>query len=283
MSAPEPLSIRHRPLTTGFSMALLLSFCGAAALCYGWKQGQTTRGLAWKSESNYITAIGRIEAARRAGRRPLLFLGSSHTGRIPGAESAANLPWNAVGLDSSSAAEGAELLLAGKLPPADVVVIEAETFFNDRPFVTEKGQRQDNLPFFMQAGYRSGSLLFTELRQQRTGQPQAEPATPQAPSEAKPENWTGGDEARLQRLLLLQEKLHCRVLPILLPCRSGHTEPALREKTAHMAARLHTPYLDLNELRCIRFTDHTHMDSPSALRAAWSVYRFIETERALRP
>lgn len=280
-ATPDNLTIERKPATGGFCAALLLAAAGMVALNAGWKATQEARQLVWKSESNYFSTLARVEAAQQAGRKPLLFLGSSRTGRITGAESAA-LPWNAVGIDSSSAAEGLSLLLNGTLPAADVAAVEMNNFFEDiPPVLADGGQASPLRPVFTRASHRTVALIYSELRGQHadTTPPTQRFELTSTPQGDKPQGWSAHDEARLQLLCRVQCECGVRILPLLLPCPNGQMDNGTAAKAAYAAAVLQAPLLDLNSLQQpahITFTDNTHMSNDAALRAAWAVYQWVQ-------
>jgi hypothetical protein len=83
---------------------------------------RTSGGLA-KSESNYFSSLGRLQAAAR-GETKVMLLGSSLTGRLPdrsaGFEGFANL-----GCDGGTAVDALRAMDEGILPTAPCLVIEA--------------------------------------------------------------------------------------------------------------------------------------------------------------
>lgn len=283
MAASYTLSIERKTLTRGFCAGLCAAFAAMLLLTAVWKSTQQTRHLIWKSESNYVSNQGRLDALLHGQPKKLLFLGSSRTGRIPGAESAPDLPWDCLGLDASNAAEGVRLILNGTLPaPADAAV-EMESFFEERTTAFPHGASATAAPFFFtRPRYRLSSLLYSELRQQHAEPPQGSPwqlLPPAPPATEKPACWTLRDDAYLTLLLRLQNERGCRVHPLLLPERSGKASAKAKAKATYAAAQLHTTVADLNEQLIhphpIHFTDHTHMAPADAYRVAEAVYRFL--------
>lgn len=286
--SPYSLRIERKPLARSFCAALLCAAAGMGALNFGWKAWQQERQLVWKSESNYYSNQGRLEALLQRGsgqRGQMLFLGSSRTGRIPGAESSSAVPWDCLGLDASNAAEGVRLLLNGTVPPYPVVAVEMESFFEERTQAFAKGAGTAASPFFFRRPlYRLSSLLYSELRHQPAAAEDPWPLLPPPPVSAaeQPACPGGKTEPYITLLQRLQTEHGCRVVPLLLPNRSGHADAAAKAKAAYAAARLGTPLLDLNELlpadAALRFTDHTHLAPESAYGAASAVYHFIFPE-----
>lgn len=283
MADSYTLSIEHKALTRAFCAGLCAAFAAMLLLTAAWKYSQQARHLVWKSESNYISNQGRLDALLHARPKKLLFLGSSRTGRIPGSESAPDLPWNCLGLDASNAAEGVRLILNGSLPAPTDAAVEMESFFEERTTAFPHGAAATAAPlFFTRPLYRLSSLLYSELRQQRIAAPAEAwrilPAET-APLTEKPSCWTAQDDAYLALLLRLQTEHGCRVHPLLLPERSGKANTAAKAKAAYAAAQLHTTLPDLNEQlrspRPLHFTDHTHLAPADAYGMAAAVYSYI--------
>lgn len=283
MAASYTLSIERKTLTRGFCAGLCAAFAAMLLLTAVWKSTQQTCHLIWKSESNYVSNQGRLDALLHGQHKPLIFLGSSRTGRIPGAESAPNLPWDCLGLDASNAAESVRLMLNGSLPVAPVVAVEMESFFEERTAAFPRGASSTWAPlFFTRPLYRLSSLLYSELRQQHAAAPaeawHLQPADSADVTE-KPNCWTAKDDAYLALLQRLQTECGCRVQPLLLPERSGKADTVCKAKAAYAAARLHIPLLDLNEAlrhpHPLHFTDHTHLAPADAYGMAAAVYSYI--------
>jgi hypothetical protein len=103
------------------AIILTLAACfGAQALALRAMGGRTT-----KSESNYFSSVGRIQAAA-SEEAAVLLLGSSITGRLPdranGFAGFANM-----GCDGGSAVDALRAIDAGLLPVAPVLVVETNT------------------------------------------------------------------------------------------------------------------------------------------------------------
>ncbi len=102
-------------------LTLTLATCfGVQLLALRASGGRTT-----KSESNYFSSIGRIQAGTR-GTPEVMIVGSSITGRLPdraqGVSGVANM-----GCDGGSAVDALRAMDAGILPTAKWIVIEANT------------------------------------------------------------------------------------------------------------------------------------------------------------
>lgn len=108
-------------------------------------------GRTTKSESNYFSSLGRIQAGAR-GEAEVMLLGSSITGRLPdrvnGFEGFANM-----GCDGGCAVDALRAMDRGFLPVAPVLVVEANTLGRALdPLPSEVGQAMSQ-PWF-QAGIR---------------------------------------------------------------------------------------------------------------------------------
>lgn len=130
-----------------FIVILTLAACfGIQALALRAVGGRTT-----KSESNYFSSLGRIQAGS-TGKPGIMLLGSSITGRLPdranGFEGVANM-----GCDGGSAVDALRAMDRGLLPAAPVLVVEVNTLHRALdPIPSEVGQAMDS-PWF-QAGVR---------------------------------------------------------------------------------------------------------------------------------
>jgi hypothetical protein len=126
---------------------LTLASCfGIQALALRAVGGRTT-----KSESNYFSSLGRIQAGS-TGKPEIMLLGSSITGRLPdranGFEGVANM-----GCDGGSAVDALRAMDRGLLPAAPVLVVEVNTLHRALdPLPSEVGLAMDR-PWF-QAGMR---------------------------------------------------------------------------------------------------------------------------------
>lgn len=108
-------------------------------------------GRTTKSESNYFSSLGRIQAGTR-GDVQMMLLGSSITGRLPdktnGFTGVANM-----GCDGGSAVDALRAMDRGQLPVAPILVIESNTLHRALdPVPSEVGAAMKS-PWF-QAGLR---------------------------------------------------------------------------------------------------------------------------------
>ena len=104
-----------------FTLLLTLATCFAVQ----WFALRQVGGRTAKSESNYFSSLGRIQAGT-SGKPRVILLGSSITGRLPdraqGFEGFANM-----GCDGGSAVDALRAMDQGYLPTAPVLVIEMNT------------------------------------------------------------------------------------------------------------------------------------------------------------
>jgi hypothetical protein len=128
-----------------------------------------------KSESNFFSSVGRIQAGA-VGEPAVMLLGSSITGRLPdranGFEGFANM-----GCDGGSALDSLRAMDAGILPVAPVLVIEANTLSRAlEPSSSEVGQAMGR-PWFgmgmkvptVSAYARPSAFFYSLLLARRVG------------------------------------------------------------------------------------------------------------------
>jgi hypothetical protein len=108
-------------------LSYLIPFVLALAACFGIQAValRAVGGRTSKSESNYFSSLGRIQAGT-VGKADVMLLGSSITGRLPdrsqGFGGFANM-----GCDGGSAVDALRAMDRGFLPTSPVLVIEANT------------------------------------------------------------------------------------------------------------------------------------------------------------
>ena len=96
-------------------------------VCFGlqWVVMQASDGRTTKSESNYFSSVGRIQAGT-AGEPQIMFLGSSITGRLPDRANGYSGTVN-MGCDGGNAIDLVRAIDEGRVPTAPVLVIETNT------------------------------------------------------------------------------------------------------------------------------------------------------------
>ncbi len=242
-------------------------------------------GRTAKSESNFFSSIGRIQAAAR-GRSDVMFLGSSITGRLPdraqGFEGTANM-----GCDGGSAIDALRAMDEGILPSAPLLVIEANTLqlaLSEKP--TEIGMAMKR-PWFkvgievpaISAYARPAAFFYSKLLAGKiggyagtSGHDDLDVQSRPAPVTSHPSRPLSKRElALIDQVSGMLERLRRKgteaVVVWLPPARKdGGDAP---EWILELARRSSIPYWDLGQQAArdsVILTDGVHMDAPSAAR-----------------
>jgi len=274
------------------TLALTLAACfGLQSLALRASGGRTT-----KSESNYFSSIGRIQAAA-SREAEILLLGSSITGRLPdranGFTGLANM-----GCDGGSAVDALRAMDEGLLPVAPVLVVETNTLqlaLKGGPSEVGRAMRS---PWFqvgtrtplLSAYARPAAFAYSALLARKIGgfgDPEEGPGlgTDSGPIHLDPPD-PGLDLGRgaglAQELLPLLQRLRargCRIVFVDLP-PSGPARPAPEPWLHHLIAASGCEWWNLGgqaDPAAIVLTDGVHMAAPSAAATARSL------ARALRP
>ena len=270
--------------------ALTLVACFAAqTLALHLSGGRTA-----KSESNFFSSIGRIQAGAQ-GKPEVMVLGSSITGRLPdraqGFAGFANM-----GCDGGSAVDALRAMDAGILPTAPLLVIEANTLhmaLDDRP--TEIGQAMRR-PWFqvglsipnLAAYARPAAFFYSKLLARKIGGfGNADDADDLGVS-SLPETITAPPNATLsaRETELIDElsgiigrfkaKGSDAMIVWLPPARTGWAAPPW---ILELARRSEIPYWDLGQQAApgtVALTDGVHMAAPSAARTVRSLGKAME-------
>lgn len=251
-------------------------------------------GRTAKSESNYFSSLGRIQAGAR-GTPDMMFLGSSITGRLPdraqGFAGTANM-----GCDGGSAVDALRAMDKGILPSARLLVIEANTLhlaLNESPTEISKamhgpwfqvGLRVPNLSAYA----RPAAFFYSKLLARRIGGFSAVGSSEDLGSSSKPfmpAPIAGGNPTPTQAELIEE------VASILARLRKSDTDativwlpPGRDDGSAppawvlEMARRSGVPYWDLGQHAAagtVSLTDGVHMAAPSAARTTVSLTRLL--------
>jgi hypothetical protein len=158
-------------------MSYLITFAATLAVLFT-AQSLALRsvgGRTVKSESNFFSSIGRIQAGASSSPRVML-LGSSITGRLP--DQAQGIEgWANMGCDGGSAVDVLRAMEEGILPTAPHLVVEANTLhlaLMERPSEIAAAMRR---PWFkvglrvpnLAAYARPSAFLYSKLLARRTG------------------------------------------------------------------------------------------------------------------
>lgn len=255
---------------------------------------QRVGGRTTKSESNYFSSLGRIQAGA-TGKPEIMLLGSSITGRLP--DRAQGFPGLAnMGCDGGSAVDTLRAMDAGILPTAPVMVIEANTLpLALRENTSEIGKAMKS-PWFaaglrlplLSAYARPSAFLYSKLLVARTGSfGTYDPATDlQVKSRPAPVSQNSGNfspseanlSAELIGIIKRLEKRGSRCVFVWLPPGRGGGG-GISDWITHIIAESDAEWWDLGtecDPSLITLTDGVHMAAPSAARTATSLKKGVE-------
>ena len=270
----------------------LVPFLLTLAACFGIQALglRAVGGRTAKSESNYFSSLGRIQAGT-VGKADVMLLGSSITGRLPdrsqGFEGFANM-----GCDGGSAVDALRAMDRGFLPTAPVLVVEANTLqlaLQRKP--SEVGVAMER-PWF-QAGMRAPAIssyarpsafFYSLLLARKIGgfgdpavdedlQMASHPARLDA-LETKP--LSADERSLIDELVPLLHRLQqkgCRTVFVWLPPGRQQGSPA-PPWIAALMAESRSEWWDLGteaSRELVTLTDGVHMAAPSAARTVRSL------------
>jgi hypothetical protein len=273
-------------------LAYLVPFLLTLAACFGIQALglRAMGGRTAKSESNYFSSLGRIQAGT-VGEADVMLLGSSITGRLPdrsqGFEGFANM-----GCDGGSAVDALRAMDRGLLPVAPVLVIEANTLqlaLQRKP--SEVGVAMER-PWF-QAGmrvpaissYARPSAFFYSLLLARKIGGFGDPATdedlqvtsrPVRLDGSGAEPLAGNERSLIDELVPLLHRLQqkgCRTVFVWLPPGrepGSPTPPWIAALVAGSGSEWWDLGTEANRERVV-LTDGVHMAAPTAARTVRSL------------
>ena len=274
----------------------LTPFVLALAACFGIQAAalHAVGGRTSKSESNYFSSLGRIQAGS-VGKADVKLLGSSITGRLPdrsqGFEGFANM-----GCDGGSAVDALRAMDRGLLPTSQVLVIEANTLqlaLQSQP--SEVGAAME-LPWF-QAGMRvpaisayarPSAFLYSVLLAKKIGgfddlaldddlEVESRPAHLPAPAAELPTDERALIDELVPLLHRLQQKGSRTVFVWLPPGRQPGSSVA--PWIATLIAESGSEWWDLGTEatpESVVLTDGVHMAAPSASRTVRSLRKGLD-------
>jgi hypothetical protein len=274
-------------ITIAFSLAACFA---AQALALRASGGRFT-----KSESNFFSSIGRIQAGARETPE-IMILGSSITGRLPdranGFAGVANM-----GCDGGSAADTLRAIDDGLLPRALIIIVEANALQ-----VALRGESEIAMamrgPWFrvgnaiplLGADARPSAAFYSPLLAKRTGSfgaPDGEDlgddSAPIPPDPAwrdldLPENESKLATELARRIANLRAKGSRVIVAWLPPPRANQEPPAAWIRM--MIAESGAEWWDLGQHadpELVQLTDHVHMNAASASRTLRSILRAAES------
>jgi len=274
-----------------FVLALIACF-GLQALALRASGGRFT-----KSESNFFSSVGRIQAGT-VGKPEVMLLGSSITGRLPdranGFEGFANM-----GCDGGSAVDALRAMDLGILPTAPLLVVEANTLER------ELNGQSSEVAAAMEGGWfwvgkkvpafsayaRPAAFFYSILLARRTGD-YGDPASGEdlkvssspMPLERNLAMQLSNKEAALkEELVAITRRLKergCGVVFAWLPPARG--EAKIPDWIHALIAESSSLWWDLgNEAdpSLVTLTDSVHMAAPSAARTVISIRKGLTTTK----
>lgn len=251
-------------------------------------------GRTTKSESNFFSSLGRIQAGAQ-GKPEVMVLGSSITGRLPD-RAQGYVGWANMGCDGGSAVDALRAMNEEILPIAPNLIIEANTLqlaLDGKP--TEIGQAMRR-PWFkvglsipnLSAYARPAAFFYSKLLTRKIGEfasagsnsdlgatskPRPVVAPPQATLTPREEKLNDEVTTILKRL---QAGGTCSIIVWLPPARGGNSPPP--PWILDMARRSGSPYWDLGQDAApgtVTLTDGVHMAAPSAARTMVSLQAIL--------
>ena len=277
-------------------MRFLILFAFTIAACFG-LQSLALRmvgGRTVKSESNFFSSVGRIQAGA-AARPKIMVLGSSITGRLPdtaqGFRGISNM-----GCDGGNAIDALRAIDQGILPSAPWLVIEANTLHLSLVEETTEIASALRSPWFklgikypLVSSYaRPTAFFYSKLLANKIGtfDPQEaargfETHTLPVITNSESGQIHGPAETKLivevsGIIKRLQSKGSKCIFVWLPPARAANTPP---EWILTLAESCHSYWWDLAThipTGSVKFTDRVHMDATSATRATGDLLRAVQ-------
>ncbi len=265
----------------------LIIFTAVLGCCFGvqWLCLRAAGGRTVKSESNFFSSIGRIQAGAR-GEPQAMVLGSSITGRLPDRAQGFE-GWANMGCDGGTAVDALRAMDEGVLPRAPLLVVEANTLHLAlRQGEGEIARAMRGVWFdvgvripLLAAYARPAAFLYSPLLARKTGAID-EPAAlgglgvsgaPPAVPGAQEVEWTPESRALVDELTSILRRLQSRgseVVVVWMPPgrRSGSPPPPWIVEFCHRAGVRHWDLGQEVPAGTVRLTDGIHMDASSAAR-----------------
>lgn len=246
-----------------------------------------------KSESNFFSSVGRIQAGTSA-KADAMVLGSSITGRLP--DRAQGFPgWANMGCDGGSAVDALMAMDSGILPVAPKLIVEANTLqlaLGGKP--TEIGSAMKGRWFkvgmkvpALAAYARPSAFFYSKLLERKiggfalsSGEDLGVTSSPQPVARPIEAELTSQQNDLIKKVSGIIDRLRERgsqaVIVWLPPARrDGSAPPAW---ILEMARQSGVPYWDLGQQAAagtVTLTDGVHMAAPSAGRTMVSLMKII--------
>ena len=277
-------------------MAYLLPFAISLSACFGLQTWALTMSgcTTTKSESNFHTSLGRIQAGVAFPKPKIFLLGSSRTGRMPdrnsGFPGVANL-----GCDGGNATITLRAIERGTLPTPNIIVIEGDTLLHAiGPSGEEVANALSSWWFRLgtkipniSSNARPAAIVYSLLLTRKLGgfETAVGPSVPDvSPPEAAHQNVfldrsASNLVAELSGIIERLKAQGCQFLIIQIPPEAPQDSLNVRIPLALSRATA-TPYFDLTEIlppASINYTDGIHMAPTSAAAALRSILKALDT------
>ncbi len=252
-------------------------------------------GRTAKSESNFFSSLGRIQAGAR-GTPQVMVLGSSITGRLPD-RSRGYAGWANMGCDGGSAVDVLRAMDEGSLPTAPQLVIEANTLHMALNAKTTEIGASMRQPWFrvglhvpcLAAYARPAAFFYSKLLTKRIGDFDSHGLHEDLKVSSKPElvtkppsyQFTSAQESLINEITAILQRLQRKgtvaTIVWLPPARRDGSEPP--DWILELARRSGARYWDLGQQANpddIILTDGVHMAAPSAVKTMESLRHILE-------
>lgn len=278
---PTPIDPMRYTLALALTFALCFTAQSLALRAVG---GRTT-----KSESNFFSSLGRIQAGAM-GKPQAMVLGSSITGRLPDRAQGFE-GWANMGCDGGSAVDVLRAMDEGILPAAPLLVIEANTLqlaLAEKPAEIAAAMRGIwfktglKLPAFS-AYARPAAFFYSKLLARRIGgfdiaadEDLGVRSRPLEVNESVQVQLSVREQQLIDEMAGILARLRGKgshaVIVWLPPARADGSPPP--PWLLEMARRCDAPYWDLGQEAApgtVELTDGVHMAAPSAARTMRSM------------
>ena len=297
---PADISARRGRRALPFdSMRYILIISLTLAACFGMQTLalRAVGGRTTKSESNFFSSLGRIQAGAQ-DKPEAMILGSSVTGRLPDRAQGID-GWANMGCDGGSAVDALRAIDEGILPSAPFLVIEANTLqlaLKKEP--TEIGQAM-RAPWFkvglrvsaLSAYARPAAFFYSKLLARRIGDFAAAGSEADLGVSSRPREVTDSpqvaltqrEEDLIDEVAAIVKRLKAngsRTVIVWLPPARGDQSPP-PAWILELARRSEAPYWDLGQEAApgtVTLTDGVHMAASSAARTMTSLQRGLRPE-----
>lgn len=272
-------------------MSYILPFALTLAVCFGLQSLalRAVGGRTAKSESNFFSSIGRIQAGAFFNADAMV-LGSSITGRLPD-RAQGFTGWANMGCDGGCAVDALRAMDAGILPNAAILVLEANTLhmaLNREQTEIGAAMRRPWFRIGLQvpnlAAYaRPSAFFYSKLLEKRiggfesgSGEDLKATGAPILIRSIHISAMSSSEKLLVDEIVAILDQLERRgsksFVVWLPPARSDASSPP--SWILELARRSEAPYWDLGQQAAegtVVLTDGVHMAAPSAMRTMSSL------------